>query len=160
MQLKITSEQIINKLILTICACVLVSGCSSLKTHTNGTELKGIQQERFRLTTRTDSGSLDKIVYEAIYLQFSDALTIAEKEPYSGSMEVSFFSSDSHGSPFRWQNSTMIIVLKNNSGERLWLADYKYKGGWEFSGWVVNTPDEAARLLAERLKERFVKDFQ
>jgi len=54
----------------------------------------------------------------------------------------------------------MLIVLKKNDGERIWTADYKYKGGWEFSGWSVNTPDEAARLVIKRLKNKLTKDFK
>jgi hypothetical protein len=66
----------------------------------------------------------------------------------------------SSGGAFTWQNSTMLIVLKKNDGERIWTADYNYKGGWEMSGWVVNTPEEAARLVIRRLKEKFQNDFK
>lgn len=65
----------------------------------------------------------------------------------------------SSGGAFTWQNSTMFVVLKKADGQRLWTADYNYKGGWELSGWVVNTPDEAARLVVRRLRERFEHDF-
>ena len=54
------------------------------------------------------------------------------------------------GSVFQWQNSTMMVVVKNH-GSRIWSADYQYKGGMELSGFYVNTPDEAARLCAQRL---------
>jgi len=64
------------------------------------------------------------------------------------------------GGSFTWQNSTMLIVIKKEDGERLWTADYSYKGGWELSGWVVNTPDEAARLVIKRLKQKFQEDFK
>jgi hypothetical protein len=66
----------------------------------------------------------------------------------------------SSGGSFTWQNSTMMIILKKSDGERLWSADYNYKGGWELSGWVVNTPEEAARLVLKRLKEKFQNDFR
>ena len=64
----------------------------------------------------------------------------------------------SSGSVFQWQNSTMLGVLRRDSGERLWSADYNYKGGWEMSGWVVNTPEEAARLVSKRLAAKFMQD--
>ncbi|MGH6964606.1 MAG: hypothetical protein ACREE0_08975 [Phenylobacterium sp.] len=67
-------------------------------------------------------------------------------------------STVSSGSVLEWQNSTMLAVLKRSDGERLWSADYSYKGGWEMSGWVVNTPEEAARLVTKRLKARFTAD--
>lgn len=54
----------------------------------------------------------------------------------------------------------MIVVLKHGDGGRLWSADYSYKGGWELSGWVVNTPAEAARLVAKRLKDKFLTDLK
>ena len=77
-----------------------------------------------------------------------------------GTAAVSGSSSTiSSGGAFTWQNSTMFIVVKKVDGERLWIADYSYKGGWEMSGWVVNTPDEAARLVVKRLRDRFESDF-
>jgi len=69
-------------------------------------------------------------------------------------------STISSGGVFTWQNSTMLIVLKKSDGERIWTADYNYKGGWEMSGFVVNTSDEAARLVLKRLKEKFESDFK
>lgn len=66
----------------------------------------------------------------------------------------------SSGGAFTWQNSTMLIVLKKSDGERIWTADYNYKGGFEMSSFVVNTPDEAARLVLKRLKEKFESDFK
>ena len=80
---------------------------------------------------------------------------------YVGTATVSGNSTTvSSGGTFTWQNSTMIVVLKNQDGDRLWTADYNYKGGWELSGWVVNTPEEAARLIMKRLKDKFVSDFK
>lgn len=78
-----------------------------------------------------------------------------------GTATVSGSSSTfSSGGAFTWQNSTMLIVLKKSDGKRIWTADYNYKGGWEMSGWSVNTPDEAARLVIKRLKNKFKNDFQ
>jgi len=62
------------------------------------------------------------------------------------------------GTFLQWQNSTMLAVLRGPDGARLWSADYSYKGGWEMSGWVVNTPEEAARLVTKRLAARFAAD--
>jgi hypothetical protein len=64
----------------------------------------------------------------------------------------------SSGSSFTWQNSTLFIVIRDGNGRRLYSVDYKYKGGWELSGWVVNTPEEAARLCIERAHKQLVKD--
>lgn len=65
----------------------------------------------------------------------------------------------SSGGTFTWQNSTMLVILKDSSGKRLWSADYKYKGGWEMSGFSVNTPQEAARLCIERVAEKLNQDM-
>lgn len=64
----------------------------------------------------------------------------------------------SSGASFTWQNSTMIVVVRDSEGRRLYAADYDYKGGWELSGWVVNTPEEAARLCIERIRARMSTD--
>ena len=63
------------------------------------------------------------------------------------------------GSTLDWQNSTMIVVIRDAAGNRLWSADYKYKGGWELSGWVVNTPAEAARLCLQRIDKKLRFDL-
>lgn len=34
------------------------------------------------------------------------------------------------GTSFTWQNSTMIVVVRDKEGRRLYTADYDYKGGW------------------------------
>jgi hypothetical protein len=75
---------------------------------------------------------------------------------YTGGRAVS--TTLSGGTFLQWQNSTMLAVLRHTDGERLWSADYSYKGGWEMSGWVVNTPEEAARLITKRLAARFMAD--
>ena len=64
----------------------------------------------------------------------------------------------SSASSFTWQNSTLFVVVRDSEGHRLYSADYKYKGGWEFSGFVVNTPEEAARLCIERVHKQMLKD--
>ena len=69
-------------------------------------------------------------------------------------------STTSSGGFMTWQNSTMSAVVKRSDGERLWTADYRYKGGWEPSGFVINTPDEAARLVIKRLRQKLEKDFR
>lgn len=63
------------------------------------------------------------------------------------------------GSMLSWQNSTMLINLKDPHGNRLWSADYEYKGGSDISGFWVNTADGAARLCVKRLKARMQKDL-
>ena len=179
-----------------------IGGCSTVHTQKTSLPLSTMQtSERFQLLVRTGNPTLDKLLYEMAYQQFSDILPLRENESYTGVMEITFASSDqswsggrsstvrnasaygsgwyssggyvggiaavtessstvTSGGTFTWQNSSMLIVLKKLDGERLWTADYNYKGGWEMSGWVVNTPDEAARLVVKRLREKFQSDFK
>ena len=156
--------------------------------------------ERFQLMVRTGDCTMDHLLYAMVYQQFSDVLPLREKEPYTGTFEVTYASAGQRGvvgtsspisnataqgsgwytgstfighavatgssstvttgSTFQWQNSTMLMVLKHGDGDRLWSADYNYKGGWELSGFVVNTPEEAARLVTRRLKDRFAADIK
>jgi len=67
--------------------------------------------------------------------------------------------SSTTGGTFDWQNSTMLVTIKDAHGSRLWNADYRYKGGWELSGWTVNTPEEAARLCLRRIHKRLLSDL-
>ena len=63
------------------------------------------------------------------------------------------------GSMLSWQNSTMVVTLKDARGARLWTADYEYKGGSDISGFWVNTADGAAKLCLKRLKARMSRDL-
>jgi hypothetical protein len=63
------------------------------------------------------------------------------------------------GSMLSWQNSTMLMTLKDAGGIRLWTANYEYKGGWEMSGFWVNSADKAARLCVKKLKDRMKRDL-
>jgi hypothetical protein len=63
------------------------------------------------------------------------------------------------GTMLSWQNSTMLITLKDATGARLWMADYEYKGGSDISGFWVNTAEGAAKVCVKRLKSRMQKDL-
>ena len=185
-----------------VCAALAcLAACSSLQTtpSTGFHEIIG-QGERFQLLVRSGNSAMDKLLYELAYEQFSTVVPLREKEPYTGTMEITFASSTqsaflgssstvsnatagasgwytntgylgqasavgssttiTSGGTFDWQNSIMIVVIKHSDGERLWSGDYNYKGGWEFSGFVVNTPEEAARLVAKRLKTKLEADLK
>ena len=78
---------------------------------------------------------------------------------YYGAVHVTASANTlSTGGSFTWQNSTLFVVVRDAEGRRLYSADYKYKGGWEWSGWSVNTPEEAARLCIERVYKQMAKD--
>ena len=77
---------------------------------------------------------------------------------YGAATSTGVATTVSSGASFTWQNSTMIVVVRDKEGRRLYTADYDYKGGWEISGWVVNTPEEAARLCIERVRKQMAND--
>ena len=64
------------------------------------------------------------------------------------------------GSLLTWQNSLMVITIKDLEKNVFWSADYTYKGGYEMSGFVVNSADAAAKLCVTRLSDRFDYDFK
>ncbi|MFL9936452.1 hypothetical protein P0D88_47445 [Paraburkholderia sp. RL18-103-BIB-C] len=77
---------------------------------------------------------------------------------YGSASTTSVANTVSSGATFTWQNSTILVVVRDKEGRRLYTADYDYKGGWELSGWVVNTPEEAARLCIQRVRKQMAKD--
>jgi len=179
---------------------VMLAACSTVETTRGAVPLSSLQNgaEHFQLRVNTGDARRDQLVYEFAFEQFSQVLPIAEHEPYTGTLDITFTSETqgafvgssstvgqaqvstsgwytgggytgqgyasgssttvSSGTMLEWQNSTMIAVLRRTNGERLWSGDYEYRGGWELSGWVVNTPEQAARLVTQRLREQFARD--
>ena len=179
---------------------LLLTACSSVQTSGLVQSAPTFDKtERIELRVQTGNPQIDRILYEAAFQQFSDVMPLREREPYSGTFDLTFTSTTqsafvgsssstssyngtvtgwygpsnysaalngssntatvSSGSVFNWQNSVMTAILRDSDGERLWSATYDYKGGWEMSGYTVNTPAEAAVLVAKRLKKQYVKDL-
>ena len=80
----------------------------------------------------------------------------SEKSWFTGGRKAS--ARQTAGSPFDFQNAAMVALLKRTDGERLWGAEYNYVGGWDMSGWVVHTPEQAASTILKRLKARLVRE--
>lgn len=176
-------------------------GCSQMESSKVQDTHSLLNNQRYQIKVRTGNNAMDSIVYEYAYKHFSKVLPVVEKEPYTGSIDVTFGSSaDGYyvgtttsysttnanatawytggnsavaygssstnttgvttGSAVTWQNSTMLVVVRDSAGNRLWTADYKYKGGWEMSGFVVNTAQEAANLCCKRVAEKLKKDIK
>ena len=84
----------------------------------------------------------------------------AENKPGVGVIDVTYASS-SQGNGFAdWQNSTMLVVMRSATGDRLWTGEYNYKGGMEMSGFRVTTPEEAAKLTVQRIANQFEKEIR
>jgi len=64
------------------------------------------------------------------------------------------------GSLLTWQNALMVIMIKDMDNNVFWSADYTYRGGYELSGFVVNSADKAAELSIKRLAGTFDIDFK
>ena len=75
----------------------------------------------------------------------------------SGSAQTYAVAASTTGA-LTWQNSSALVVIRDKDGKRLWSADYAYKGGWELSGFYVNTPEEAARFCVKKLREQLERD--
>jgi hypothetical protein len=78
---------------------------------------------------------------------------------YARGSAVTTGSAVGSASSLTWQNSTVLVVIRDAEGKRLWSADYAYKGGWELSGFYVNTPEEAARYCLQKVNAQLLKDM-
>lgn len=165
-----------------------LSGCSTVETASGGPSVVAAgSPERIQLKVQTGSDALDARVYELAYEQFSTVMPLREAPPYTAALEIIFASAEQNalvgatgttvsghgdwytggrpagtsatrGASLTWQNSTMSAVLKHADGEQTWSATYRYNGGYELSGFVVHTPEQAARLIVKRLTARFLQD--
>jgi len=61
------------------------------------------------------------------------------------------------GGPFTWQNSTMIVTIKELEGKVLWEAHYNYKGDIDPSRLLVRSADEAAMASLVIIINQFEK---
>jgi len=81
---------------------------------------------------------------------------------YTGSETFGYQSMDTEiapGGPFTWQNSTMIVTIKELEGKVLWDAQYNYKGDVDLSRLYVSSADEAAMTSLVTIIKRFEKNF-
>jgi hypothetical protein len=100
---------------------------------------------------------MERLLQEYIAASFDKFLVIGA--PPKGTIEVIFTSHDQANEFSKWQNSTMLMVSKSSDGARLWTGEYTYKGGMELSGFGVNAPAEAAKLVSKRMANRFALDY-
>jgi hypothetical protein len=169
---------------------ITLTGCSAMQIYSGSQDIQTLlENQAYQLRVRTGNEMIDKAVYEFAFNEFSKYLPIAEKELYTGTLDVLFFSTpktalfessgwytedgyvgarDSSftgdrsvvsGETITWQDSTTVVTIKNKDGKKLWSADYTYKGRWELSGFVANTPQEVARLCIKRIARRMKKGF-
>jgi len=100
---------------------------------------------------------MERLLQEYITASFDKLLVIGA--PPKGTIEVIFTSHDQANEFSKWQNSTMLMVIKSGDGARLWTGEYTYKGGMELSSFSVNAPAEAAKLVSKRMAAKFESDY-
>jgi len=57
------------------------------------------------------------------------------------------------------EDSTMRINIKGSQEERLWTADYKYKGDLERSFYTSDTEEKAAKFCIKKIAGKLKDDF-
>ena len=63
------------------------------------------------------------------------------------------------GGIFSWQESTMVVTLRDISNRKLWKADFHYRGGRDLTALYIKTADDAARFCLDRIIEAFEKEY-
>lgn len=145
------------RIILFLC-CVFLTSCSTTTSLRVANNIESIRvHEPFSLQVSADSPQIEKLLTEYLIFDLGKYLKIS-KQP-NASIEVFFTSHDQENAYSKWQNSTMLLIIKSKDGERLWTGEYNYKGGMELSGFWINSPTEAAKLISNRIVDKFVSDF-
>ncbi len=150
---------------------VLLAGCSEIRTTPIADVHALVDGQAYQLLVKTDKPDSDRMVYELAREYLGPCLPLADKEPFTGAVEVLFsstqaisstslsvgYASDGGGwytggavsgvavenaSPRTYYNGTLIVVVKDATGERLWTADYQHKGRWSASS---DSPESVAR---------------
>ena len=109
--------------------------------------------------------SNDDKVKDISKTSYSDTGTYGEVNPnYRGGLDVNKQETTVKNEQttvrvFNFQNSTMFVVMKDLQGNRIWAANYNYKGSTELTGVLVNTPQEAAKLCIEKISKNMGQKF-
>ncbi len=164
-----------TQLILILALLSFIASCSKMRNAMEADPAALLNKSSYRLLVRTDTPEQDKIVYEYAMTTLARVLPIHIHGPYSGTVSV-FFSSHqkvsalwgtigagrgwySGGSATNvgvgigsagsrtYETATMLVVVKNNAGKRLWYADYSFNGRLTF----VSSPEEAARRSLNKI---------
>jgi len=144
---------------ITLILGLAISGCSSVQSVKTASSLDVIRTAQpYRVMVEASSPALERLIYEYVLRSFGPYLEFSDDG--LGIVDIVFTSHDQENEFSKWQNSTMLMVIKDNKGNRLWTGEYTYKGGMELSGFAVNAPAEAAKLVIDRMAKQFVGDFK
>jgi hypothetical protein len=138
-----------------------LAACSSVNTTKNVTaRVDFAPSEPFSISVSAPTPQLERLISEHFITEFGRNLKITEAEGGRGIIDVTYASSGQGNGFADWQNSTMLVVIRAPSKERLWTGEYNYKGGMEMSGFKVTTKEEAAKLVVQRISKQFESDIQ
>lgn len=113
--------------------------------------------EPYSLEISVSSPQVEMLLREYLIIELDPYLQIEESG--KGKIEVFFTSHDQENEFSKWQNSTMLMIIKSSTGKRLWTGEYNYKGGMEMSSFTINSPVEAAKLVSKRIVNKLVSDY-
>jgi hypothetical protein len=138
--------------------CVLLTSCSTSNSRRATDDFEAIRKfEPYSLKIAVNSPQVEVILREYMIMELGRYLQIEESG--KGKIEVFYTSHDQRNEYSTWQNSTMLMIIKDSMGQRLWTGEYNYKGGMEMSGFSVNSPLEAAKLTTKRIVNKLVSDY-
>jgi hypothetical protein len=149
--------------LLLVAFALLLASCSSVQSTKNGTATTLVsfqQSEPFLVVVNAPTPQLERLIQEYVETEFGRTLKITEGSAGLGVIEVTYASSGQGNAFADWQNSTMLVVIRDSQKERLWSGEYGYKGGMEMSGFSVTTREEAAKLVVKRLSKQFETDIR
>lgn len=139
----------------------LLASCSSVQTTKNAsTWIDFAPSEPFFVSVSAPNPQLQTLIREYVITEFGRHLKITDGTTSQGTIEITYASSGQGNGFADWQNSTMLVVIRTPSKERLWTGEYNYKGGMEISGFSVTTPEEAAKLVVQRIAQQFESDIR
>lgn len=137
---------------------VLLASCSTSNSLRVADDFKSIRMfEPYSLKLSASTPQVEMLLREYLIIELGQYLLIGKSG--KGKIDVIFTSHDQENEFSKWQNSTMLMMIKDSSGNRLWTGEYTYKGGWEMSSFTVNSPVEAAKLVTKRIVNKLVSDY-
>ena len=172
---------------LSAAALALLLGCGARLEADPLADPSALLGGRYQLLVRTDSPTLDRLVYEEAMRQLAPRLPLSETGPFTGSAELTFTSSTSaapigvgtdygHASggwysghatgvgvglsaaaALTWQNSVITLVVKDGEGRRLWSATCRHRGGLGWGGSGDAAGESASRSCLEAIAGRLAQ---
>lgn len=129
----------------------------------------------FQLIVQTGQPLQDKMVYEMAMMKFGQLFVLRESGPFDGVIDITLQTAEDSqttgsyfvnpyapvvsggSSRYSWQNATMMVILKDSQGTRLWTATYQMSGKWHVP--MPRTANDAAKICIEKVVEALSADL-